>query len=45
MGTGFDMQKTDDTISDEEVNKVTSRIVTMIARVKYYLNVPEVQLK
>jgi hypothetical protein len=45
METGFDMQKPDDTISDEELNKVTSRIVTMIARVKYYLNVPEVQLK
>ncbi len=45
METGFDVQKPDDTISDEELNKVTSRLVTMIARVKYYLNVPEVLLK
>jgi hypothetical protein len=42
--TGFDIQKTEK-ISDEEFNKVTSRLVTMIARVRYYLNVPEVLLK
>jgi hypothetical protein len=45
METGFDMHKIDDAISDEELDKVTSRIVPIVARVKYYLNVPEVQVK